>query len=82
MQTFVKIKNNLDIDNYVPLMSLFKSGDSKWICLYDSRFSLEEKYNDFVLPGFVIKPHSELEGFIPFTCDDYITNSKKQIREI
>ena len=79
LQTFVKIKNNLDIDNYVPLMSLFKSGDNNFICLYDSRF-VDDTHNDFILSGFVIKPHSELEGFIPFTCDDYITNSKVKER--
>ena len=79
LQTFVKVKNNLNVDNYVPLMSLFKSGDNNWICLYDSRF-VDDEHNDFILTGFVIKPHAELNGFIPFDCEDYITNSKVKER--
>lgn len=79
LQTFVKIKNNLNVDNYVPLMSLFKSGDNNWICLYDSRFATDE-HTDFILTGFVIRPHQELTGFIPFDCEDYIVNSKVKER--
>lgn len=79
VQTFVKIKNNLSVDNYVPDMSLFKSGDNNWICLYDGRFATDE-HTDFILTGFVIKPNQELNGFIPFTCDDYIKNSKVKER--
>lgn len=79
LQTFVKIKNNLSVDNYVPDMSLFKSGDNNWVCLYDSRFATDE-HNDFILTGFVIKPHAELNGFIPFDCEAYIRNSKVKER--
>lgn len=80
LQTFVKIKNNLSTDNYVPMMSLFNKRDKNMICFTDIRFATEDKFNDFILAGFVIKPHKELEVYIPFTCDDYIVNSKAKER--
>lgn len=73
LQTFVTVKNTRSVENEIPTtLALIHRNDDKWICRVDGRFHTEERYNDFILNGFVIGANKEMKGYIPFTCDSYL----------
>ena len=73
LQTFVTIKNTRAAENTIPTtLALIHRNDDQWICMVDGRFHAEEKYNDFILNGFVIGANQEMKGYIPFKCDAYL----------
>lgn len=76
LKTYIKVKNTLNTENHIPYIYLVHKDDNEWTCWPDSRFHTEDRYNDFIMNGYVIKPNGELVGFVPFSCDSYLKNVK------
>ena len=75
LQVFVTIKNTKPTENEIPMLAIVHRQDDKWTCAIDNRFPLDEKINDVVSSGFVVKPNAEIKAYIPFTCDNYLNEN-------
>lgn len=72
LQVFITVNNNRNSENYIPMLALINKNDDHWICDIDRRFYTDEKYNDYLLTGFVLKPNQTMQGYVPFSCDSYL----------
>lgn len=72
IQVFITVNNNRNSENYIPMLALINKNDDHWICDIDRRFYTDEKYNDYLLTGFVVGPNQTMKGYVPFSCDSYL----------